>query len=705
MWETLKAPLAYTAVGQSIGNVISVGQKDRQQKISDFLKKEQFMNKMAVLEAHSSLDKIKFDENSIPIGNGGEELCIDQDKLIYFCDNQFNIFDLTNQLFKTLYFEETSNNSALLTIAIRAMIAVSQSVFLSSEQKDKLHNAIKNYSSLVWENNGDINWVTALFRMFGKDYTYEELEHLRKDNQAGEHKKTHNGIMDNIRYFFGSRHRDKDRYFSIAEAFDVLRQELEISLKEIKLKLQQIKDKCIQELRDVNVFKEKRKSDFLTKVTKSKALLQRLYLAYKNNGENFDRALFHVACELYRRNELVKSRLYLSNSENNAIRQIERQNIQHFSDEEVMEQVERYFNFDENSARFLKTDSLEIRLDKYSKTIEIQDKFNGVYYLDFNKLSNDVQCGNNSKNCAIMYYKMLLTTLQKLSDNALYILYSPKNAKIMQYIEETIAKMENKSLKDDECEYLPNMLFHWISSLTNQPLLQKDVNKKIITVTFMNKDHKGKASDNTGDKDEDIDNFQNIAFDIFDPKTEQMKMGTIIKKGEKIYYKEDPGIAEFKVISAEELLMKLDAKSLQNEDIEKHYIGDCWPMRKMLYCIQKMKDKEQQKKAKAEKNVKLSMSCVSDDLSSGRNEYSQTRVNTGEGIELLNIPEKNISNSKPINALTDQSAVVCDNRNNMFAHHNNEKSPKFVCNDRNDISYKTSSINLNVNNDTLSKNV
>ena len=225
------------------------------------------------------------------------------------------------------------------------------------------------------------------------------------------------------------------------------------------------------------------------------------------------------------------------------------------------------------------------------------------------------------------------------------------------YIEDTIMKMKTKSLKKDEYEYLPNMLFHWISSLTNQPILKTDLDKKVVTVTFMDGDDNGKVFD-------EIDGFCNVSFDVYDPKTRQIKMGTIVRKGEKIYYKEDPGLEEFTVISAGDLLKRLNVESLQGKDIESEYVGDCWQMRKMLYFVQKLRDKERQAKVNDGENMKQTLSYVSDDTADEeRKEYSQTRVKTEDNVEKNDFSIKNVSNSMPVNTLKEQSVIFPDGNN------------------------------------------
>ncbi|MBQ7551933.1 MAG: hypothetical protein IJT15_00595 [Rickettsiales bacterium] len=708
-FHSIQSPLTFSVVGQTIGHIMSVGERTRMQMISQMLKEEQFRNKILLVGEQKALDRVKFDENSVPIGSLGEELCVDGDKLVFFIDDQYNTIDLSQQAFKTMYAEETSNNSKMISILMLAMVSLEHSVFLSDQRKDSLHNAIQRYMDVIWKDNGSINFLTGIFRAVGNtvahkwsDYTYEELEQVYEDYKAGKIEKNNTDgfkdrFFDYVKYFFGSRNKEKNRYIDIAEAFDELRQELVLSVNEIKSNLQHIKNKCVEKLQTMNPFKEPRKSELFTRITKSKVLLQRLYMEYKNNGQNIDNALLKVANELYRRNELVQDKSLLSNEQNNGIRKIEKRHMQYAtSDEEVNEQVRRYFNFDPNVTRSIKLGGCEIILDKYSKIIEIQNSFNNVYYLDFNQLRNDIDnsCVDN-KNGGVLYYRILLETLQKITNDSKYM-FNSKTAKIMQYIESTVSKIENKALKDDEYEYLPNMLFHWISSLTNRPITQQNVDKKIVTVTFMDSDDKDKTSKHTDENDENIDDFQNVAFDIFDPKTEKMKMGTIIRKGEKIYYKEDPGMSDFKVVSAEELMTKLDIQALQGKDIEKEYTGDCWNMRKMLDFVQKLRDKEQQKQENVNKSIKKTASYISDGVSEDINEYSKTRVSTEEGAEKQDFLLKNISNSMPINKLGRQLVMTTDdnNDNNVSLSNDIKRQQDFTGNTKSNMSYKIPSMNL-----------
>ena len=692
MFDAVKGPAIFSVVGQGIGYAINAGEKSRQQTMLDLITEDKFKDKIDTLDAQQALDKFNFDENSIPIGENGEEVHISGDHLVYYCDDKYHVFNLNQNFFKPMYFSETKENNKLLSTVISVFTDISRSAFLSNKQKDKLRATIDRYNKACWVNHDSANWVTGLFRMVSRDYTRQEFEDIYKDYKAGKNKKTGNYAS----YFFGSRHRDKNRYIDIAEAFDEMRKELEISLNEIKVNLNHIKGKCIEKLKTMNVFEEKRKSEFLTRVTKSKVLLQRLYLEYKNNGENFDNAIFKVACELYHQNSLNRDTSLLTNEQIQGIRSAEKRNIRHTSDHEVEEQVRRYFNFSPDIVKFAKTKTREISIDKYSKIIEINEHGNGIYYLDFNQLKNDI-----SDNGGCLYYNLLLETLKQLAEENKYALHA-KYAKVMQYIEDTVTKMKNKSFKDDEYEYLPNMLFHWISSLTNGPILEQDLGKKIVTVTFMDADNKDRPHDDTDKDNEEIYNFQNISFDIFDPKTKRMKMGTIIRKGEKIYYKEDPGLEDFKVISAEELLTRLDVRT--DKDIEEQYTGDCWRMRKMLYFIQQLSDKERQEKVNAEQENKLIASSISNDILEDEKEYSPAIVNAEKDLTEPDIQVKNISNSMPINTLTERSAVINDNNdeNDTSIHHNEETKTNFTGNANCNISYKIPSINLHMKNEILS---
>ena len=614
MFGALASPAAFAVVGQSINYLTTVGEKTRMERLSQVLKEEQIRNQIQTVGEQSAFDKENFDKNSIPIGFCGAEIGLDGDELQYFSGDQYTSVNLSQRTFKPLHYEEALNDSKMIAVLLTIITEVSKSIFLSDEKKHSLEKAISHYMEASLQHDGSINFITGIVRKASNDYTYEELEQIYQDYKANKDQKTYKEYQDYkkaknegfkqwFRYFFGSRHKDKYRFLNIAESLDTLKEELASSIAEIRGNLKHIKDECIKKLGLVNVFKDKRKSELLTRVTKSKVLLQRLYMAYKNNGNDLDDALFKVACELYRQHELVQDKSYLSNEQNKNIRKIEKKHIAYTSDNEVKEQVKRYFNFNPNVTRFIKTDKHDITIDKYSKMIEIQDKFNGVYYLDFNQLNNDV--GNEG---GILYYQLLLEALESQADDYAYTISNPKYEKVMRYIEDVVTKMKTKSLTKDEYEYLPNMLFHWISSLTNKPLLTTDTGKKIVTVTFMDGNDRSKTSD-------EIDNFHNVSFDVYDQKTGQMKMGTIMRRGEKIYYKEDPGQEDFKVVSAEALLTKLDVKLWQGKDFENKYIGDTWAMRKMISFVQKIRDKELKEKKGTGKETEQVTAYTTEDKS------------------------------------------------------------------------------------------
>ena len=197
---------------------------------------------------------------------------------------------------------------------------------------------------------------------------------------------------------------------------------------------------------------------------------------------------------------------------------------------------------------------------------------------------------------------------------------------------------------------------------------------------------------------DEVDGFRDVSFDVYDPKTRQIKMGTIVRKGEKIYYKEDPGLEEFTVISAEDLLKKLNVESLQGKDIESEYVGDCWQMRKMLYFVQKLRDKERQAKVNDGENMKQTLSYVSDNTADEeRKEYLQTRVKTEDNVEKNDFSIKHVSNFTPINTLKERSVILPDGNNNndiMSQSGNGDGKQNFTGNTKSNMSYKIPSMNL-----------
>ena len=632
------------SVSGLIGHLLGLGEAERKQQMANLMKEDATKRKIDQVANDNDLDRIKFDENSIPLGILGDEICLDGDVLKYYNEGQYSSFDLSSRIFRPVFYEDAVSNSKINGLLI-VIASLSKSAFLSEKTKQNLIETLEEYVESLYVNNGSINFITSLLRTIGGgiyrekfgDYTYDELEDAYNDYKSGKIKKTGNWLDklgNNLGYYLGSRNKDRDRYINISEKFDILKEQLENSFGEIRNNFDSFKNLCLQQVKSVDVFLERRKSEFLTRITKSKVLLQRLYNAYKENGNNFDVALSKLAGELYRSNELIKDRELISNEQNKGIKKIERRHIEHLTQNEVDEQVTRYFNFIPDTTRIIDREERSISIDPRLKIVEIQDQYYGSYYLDFNQLRNDI---NNSG--GIMYYKIMLEKLKSKADSYAFM-SNKKNAKVMQYIEDTIQKIENKSLKDDEREYIPNMLFHWISSLMNKPILQKDLQKKIITVTFMDGYDDGKNRDNFN-----VNNFQNISFDIYDPKTEKMQMGTIIKKGEKIYYKEDPGFAEFQIISAEELLTKLNFVKLNANDIEKEYIGDCWQMRKMIDFVKKLIEQERQKNVNASPKIETKAN-MDYQHASFANSIPENTLNTSRIFSKDNANEEPSSNNE-----------------------------------------------------------
>ena len=116
-----------------------------------------------------------------------------------------------------------------------------------------------------------------------------------------------------------------------------------------------------------------------------------------------------------------------------------------------------------------------------------------------------------------------------------------------------------------------------------------------------------------------------------------IKMGTIIKKGEKIYYREDPGMDEFRPVSATELLTKIDIPALLKQidgSPDATYVGDCWKLRQL---VSMLKTLAKQEELHHKNNVIQAQN------------WDNRKANDELGVA---INTSSISNSTPINTLT-----------------------------------------------------
>ena len=179
--NALPSPMAFAGVNQVLNYLMTVGEKERAQTISNIVKEEQMRNQIILAGDQIALDKDNFDKNSIPIGSNGKEINLDGERIALFCDDNYNVFDLSARSFKPLHYEEALNNAKVIAVVLANMREVSESVFLSDDQKQTLQHAIDEYVDALLQYSGNINFATSLLRTFSSDYTHEELEQIYQE--------------------------------------------------------------------------------------------------------------------------------------------------------------------------------------------------------------------------------------------------------------------------------------------------------------------------------------------------------------------------------------------------------------------------------------------------------------------------------------------------------------------------------------------
>ena len=167
-------------------------------------------------------------------------------------------------------------------------------------------------------------------------------------------------------------------------------------------------------------------------------------------------------------------------------------------------------------------------------------------------------------------------------------------------------------------------------------------------------------------------------------------MGTIIKKGEKIYYREDPGMDKFRPVSATELLTKIDIPALLKQidgSTNATYVGDCWKLRQLVSMLKMLaKQEELHHKNNVIQAQNWDNRKANDELGVAKNTSS-------------------ISNLIPINTLTDLL-----NKNNQ--DHDDGAQTTMGSNNDDDVSYNGNKANkskisferpdMNLQNNTIS---
>lgn len=480
--------------------------------------------------------------------------------------NELKMLDSDNENLIPLNGNELMNNESVL-IFIKIADSICRTPFIDQEEKDKLLPLINEYIDLIKENplSKDKNVIRKFFtgrwnRFFEvvNPLSYDEL--LKAYNEK---MKFSDGT------FSTTRHYDELlRFFKAKDKLKQLQDHLFVAFNKI-LKEKDDFSKVVQE--QTRIFKYKNNpviKDIMDNINNNSLLRDMLYKFYKTNGRDF-----HKAIREYIKFQLKRGVLLLNFKEQQKLQEQQMKNKSFIkpdiSDKELEQQVDRIFNIQETKIYF---DELFLVDEENGLLLyNNMDDFN-PYIFDIKNLSSDINSDYGYKNLKSFFKKML----NNYNNPTLFSQLPPKTQKIKTFL----YQLDKNFDIDQNKEFIGLYMMHCLKSMASQP--EKDSkDKTIITVSKIN------GEDDKGD-------YTNYMFDLFDPTTKIMKIGMVIKRGDDIFYKEDPGMETVEKITKAELLKKLPLES-ELDSATSNYIGNLSQMKELIVEIKSLCKDEKDK--------------------------------------------------------------------------------------------------------------
>ena len=482
--------------------------------------------------------------------------------------NELKMLDSDNENLIPLNGNELMNNESVL-IFIKIADSICRTPFIDQEEKDKLLPLINEYIDLIKENplSKDKNVIRKFFtgrwnRFFEvmNPLSYDEL--LKAYNEK---MKFSDGTLSTTRHY-----DELLRFFKAKDKLKELQDHLFVAFNKI-LKEKDDFSKVVQE--QTRIFKYKNNpviKDIMDNINNNSLLRDMLYKFYKNNGRDF-----HKAIREYIKFQLKRGVLLLNFKEQQKLQEQQMKNKSFIksdiSDKELEQQVDRIFNIQETKIYF---DELFLVDEENGLLLyNNMDDFN-PYIFDIKNLSSDINSDYGYKNLKSFFKKML----NNYNNPTLFEQLPHKTQKIKTFLYQIDKNFDIQKNR----EFIGLYMMHCLKSMAYQP--KKDIDSKdktIITVSKIN------GKDDKGD-------YTNYMFDLFDPTTKIMKIGMVIKRGDDIFYKEDPGMETVEKITKAELLKKLPLESELDSTTSK-YTGDLSQIKELIVEIKSLCKDEKDK--------------------------------------------------------------------------------------------------------------
>ena len=456
-----------------------------------------------------------------------------------------------------------------VAIFIKIIDSICRTPFIDEEEKDMLIKLTNEYIDILKENplSKDSNFIKKIFT--GRWNRFFEIRNALSYDELLEAYNEKREIKDGT--WVTTRHYDElSRFFNAKNKLKEIQDRLFVAFNNI-VKEKDDFSKVVQE--QTRIYKYKNNpfiKDIIDNINNNSLLRDMVYKLYKTNGRDF-----HKAIREYIKLQLKQGVLMINFKEQQKLQEVQRKNTSFIksdvSDKELEQQVDRIFNIKETKNYF--DEIFLVDEENGLLLFNNMDDFN-PYIFDIKNINSDINSDYGYKNLKSFFKKMLYN----YNNPTLFEKLPPKTQKIKTFL----YQIDKNFDIDQNREFIGLYMMHCLKSMTSQPKQDKEsIGKTIITVSKINgKDDKGE--------------YINYMFDMFDPKTKIMKIGMVIKRGDDIFYKEDPGMETVAKITKTQLLQKLPSES-GLDGTKSNYIGDLSQMKELIVGIKSLCKDEKDK--------------------------------------------------------------------------------------------------------------
>ncbi len=488
-------------------------------------------------------------------------------RIIYYRDLNSNSYGSFNLNDKTLLPLTSSILQSPAGVRFISLINdFMNSAYIDSDKKKMIKELLDKYMAdmqLGISSNAGRK-ILNFFRIFEKPATIEELEEFYDKSQKD---KNYNGNL------FSFNYEEKVKYKTLKDDLNKLSDVLFDAFNDAK-KAQD--DFSLTITKAIKNYKGNTLSkNMLLQASNSVLFQEALYSFYKENGCNLK-----VALEEFVRNQVKNGLLFYDQQliQKGNIPNIvgDSNNISLLNDEYIDEQVDRYFKLE----NVKKTQDTSLMVDEKNGFVVFNDEGRCNCIFDLNNLDKDLE--NPCYFAAISrMFERMCNINDQLNLNSKTVDQSDRMRGFLSELYEKISSLKEEDGLDKEA--ISIALLHYVKTLTALDVPSRlDIKQRpaISLSSLVVKKTNGEE-------------YTNYMFDITDPISNTYKTCTILRNGDRIFFKQEPGNIGIQEIDFEKLLQILPSiDDLCKEGVEAPYVGDVWAMRKMIHDLQSIRDKQ-----------------------------------------------------------------------------------------------------------------